>query len=90
VITRLLPTTDTLLLSVAERVIFPIYVPGTKFAADGLTLTPNELPLPVSCPGGVSESQELLLLFEAVQVIGKAQLPVSLRATFCAVDAEDP
>jgi hypothetical protein len=81
-----LPTAEPVL-SVAVMVMVPVYVPGRTFTAEALT--PNELPAPLSVPDvAVSASQELLV--EACQVTGRAQVPLSLSATFDAVEVACP
>src|SRR5205823_7977795 len=82
-----LPDTVAPVLSVAVIVMVPVYVPGWTFTAEAFT--PNELPAPLSIPEvEVSTSQELL--FEACQVTGRAQVPLSLSATFNAVAVACP
>ena len=53
-------------------------MPESNVAA--VTLTPKELPLPLSVPE-VAESASQALLAEAVQVTGREQVPVSIKAS---------
>lgn len=74
---RVFPTTEPVL-SVAEMVMVPVYMPGSMFTAEAFT--PNELPVPLSVPeAAVSASHELLV--EACHVTGRAHVPLSLSTT---------
>ena len=76
------------MLSVAVIVIVPEKeVPVTKVAA--VTLTPNVLPLPPSVPDDMGSTSHALVV-DAVQVTGRAHVPVSLNVTFCAVEVDCP
>src|SRR6266568_480683 len=81
-----LPTTEPVL-SVAVIVMVPVYVPGSTFTAEAFT--PNVLPAPLSVPD-VAVSMSHALLVEACQVTGRAQVPLSLSATFSAVEVACP
>lgn len=82
------PTTVVPVLSVAVIVMVPVYVPGSNVAA--LILTPKVLPLPLSVPDGASSTSQGVLPVEAVQVTGRAHVPVSLNVTFCTLDRAVP
>src|SRR5436305_11680751 len=74
-------------LSVAVIVMVPVYVRGGTFTAEAFT--PNELPAPLSVPEvALSTSQELF--GEACQVTGRAQVPLSLSATWSAAELTCP
>ncbi len=86
-----LPKTAAPVLSVALMVIVPLYVPGAIFAG-GLTLTPSVLPLPLSVPDAGERTSQALLPASPVAVheTGRAQVPISLKLTFCAAGADCP
>jgi len=81
-----LPTTAPVL-SVAVIVMVPVYVPGGTFTAEAFT--PNELPAPLSVPE-VAFSKSHELFGEACQVTGRAQVPLSLSATFSEAEVVCP
>ena len=74
------------LLSVADRLIVPVYVPPGRPAL--LALTVNELPLPVSEAGVESDSH--VVVVPAVQLTGREQVPVSLSETLCGAGDASP
>ncbi len=51
-----------------------------------MTFTPRLLPLPLSEPDVAERTSHALLPAFAVQVTGRAQVPVSLKVTFAAED----
>jgi hypothetical protein len=66
----------------------PVYDwPVTRLAA--VTLNPNVLPLPPSVPDDVRSTSHALVV-DAVQVTGRAHVPVSLTVTFCGVKVDCP
>ncbi len=78
-------------LSVAVIVMIPgyEYVPGGKPV--GSILTPNELPLPLSVPDVAERTTHgFRPPVDAVQVTGRAQVPVSLNITVCTPEGDVP
>ena len=77
-------------LSVAVITMVPVYVLGVRLVA--FTLTPNVLPPPLSDPE-LEDSTIHALLFAspvAVQVTGRAHVPLSLSTTVCTVEEACP
>jgi len=81
-----LPTAEPVL-SVAVMLIVPVYEPGWMFVAEAFT--PKAMPAPLSVPDVVI-SVIHGTLDEACQVTGRAQVPLSLSATFRGVEVACP